>query len=496
MHARHLMPPHDQHLARGGVVTSRLRRVALLTLALLIATTMAAGAAVAHLLPARLARFQIARVAGHPLAAASQVLPAAGQPPGQAVTPGGLTARLSGTLAAPALGAHVAAVVASLSTGQVLLARDGGSPSAPASTAKLATAVAALHELGPGARLSTRVVAGRGRSAIVLVGGGDPTLAAGRPPAADYPQPATLATLAARTARALRAGHHAAVRLGYDDSLYAGPLLAPSWPSSYVATGNISPITSLEVDQGRLTTGGSPQDADVPANFRPRSLTPAADAARAFGSLLASHGIRVRGPVRPAAAPRAAATIARVASPPLAQIVQWMLIESNNVIAENLARQVAIAAGMPATFSGAAAAVSAADQRLGVRGIQLVDGSGLSPDDRITARALVRLVTVAARHADPGLRPVLTGLPVAGFSGTLAPGGSVFDATGRPALGVVRAKTGNLSSVVALAGVAYARNGQLLAFAFMADRVPKNGLSQAGRAIDKLASELAGCGCH
>ncbi len=324
-------------------MTSRLRRVALLTLALLIATTMAAGAAVAHLLPARLARFQIARVAGHPLAAASQVLPAAGQPPGQAVTPGGLTARLSGTLAAPALGAHVAAVVASLSTGQVLLARDGGSPSAPASTAKLATAVAALHELGPGARLSTRVVAGRGRSAIVLVGGGDPTLAAGRPPAADYPQPATLATLAARTARALRAGHHAAVRLGYDDSLYAGPLLAPSWPSSYVATGNISPITSLEVDQGRLTTGGSPQDADVPANFRPRSLTPAADAARAFGSLLASHGIRVRGPVRPAAAPRAAATIARVASPPLAQIVQWMLIESNNVIAENLARQVAIA---------------------------------------------------------------------------------------------------------------------------------------------------------
>ncbi len=125
-----------------------------------------------------------------------------------------------------------------------------------------------------------------------------------------------------------------------------------------------------------------------------------------------------------------------------------------------------------------------------------MDGSGLSPDDRITARALVRLVTVAARHADPGLRPVLTGLPVAGFSGTLAPGGSVFDATGRPALGVVRAKTGNLSSVVALAGVAYARNGQLLAFAFMADHVPKNGLSQAGRAIDKLASELAGCGCH
>jgi D-alanyl-D-alanine carboxypeptidase/D-alanyl-D-alanine-endopeptidase (penicillin-binding protein 4) len=477
-------------------VTSRLRRVAVTILALLIATTMAAGAAVAYLLPARLTLWQIPRVAGHPLAAASRVLPAAGRPAGQAVTPGGLTAQLSGTLGLPSLGPHVAAVVASLSTGQVLFARNAGSPSAPASTAKLATAVAALQVLGPGARLSTRVVAGARRSAIVLVGGGDPTLAAGSPPAADYPQPATLASLAARTARALRARHRRTVRLGYDTSRYAGPLLAPSWPPSYLATGNVSPITSLEVDQGRLTADGSPQDADDPGNFRPRSLTPAADAARAFGSLLAAHGIRVHGQVRPAVAPKGGVSIARVASPPLAQIVQWMLVESNNVIAENLARQVAIATGRPATFTGAAAAVTSADRRLGVRGIQLADGSGLSPADRITPRALVQLVTLAARQHDPGLRPAITGLPVAGFSGTLAPGGSVFGAPGPAALGVVRAKTGNLSSVAALAGLAYAKNGQLLAFAFMADHIPKNGLGQAGSAIDKLATDLAACGCH
>jgi len=477
-------------------VTSRHRRVALLTLALLIATTMASGVAVVHLLPGRLAQWQIPRVAAHPLAAAGPVLPAAGRPQGKAVTPGGLSARLSGTLGLPALGTHVAAVVASLPTGRVLFARDGDSPSAPASTAKLVTAVAALHALGAGARLSTRVVAVRGQSAIVLVGGGDPTLAAGRPPVSDYPQPATLAALAGRTALALRAAHRRTVRLGYDTSLYAGPSLAPTWPPSYLATGNVSPITALEVDQGRLTAGGAPQDANDPGNFRPRSLTPALDAARAFSSLLASHGIRVRGPARPARAPRTGVTIARVASPPVAQIVQWMLIESNNVIAENLARQVAITAGRSATFSGAAAAVMAAGRRLGVRGIQLVDGSGLSPDDRITPRALVQLVSLAARPAQPGLRPAITGLPVAGFTGTLAAGGSVFGAPGPAALGVVRAKTGNLTSVAALAGVAYARNGQLLAFAFMADHVPKNGLSQAGGAIDKLASELAACGCH
>ena len=103
----------------------------------------------------------------------------------------------------------------------------------------------------------------------------------------------------------------------------------------------------------------------------------------------------MHGPVRRTAAPPSGVSIASVASPPLAQIVQWMLIESNNVIAENLARQVAIAAGRPATFTGAAAAVKVADRRLGVHGIRLADGSGLSPADRITPLALVQLIALA-----------------------------------------------------------------------------------------------------
>ena len=104
-----------------------------------------------------------------------------------------------------------------------------------------------------------------------------------------------------------------------------------------------------------------------------------------------------------------------------------MLRESNNVIAENLARQVALREGQPASFSGAAAAVTAAARRLGVPGgIRLVDGSGLSPQDRIAPAALVRLVSLASAGAQGRLRAAITGLPVAGFSGTLAPGGSVF----------------------------------------------------------------------
>jgi D-alanyl-D-alanine carboxypeptidase/D-alanyl-D-alanine-endopeptidase (penicillin-binding protein 4) len=391
----------------------------------------------------------------------------------------------------------VGAVVTDLSTGQVLMARLGTSAFAPASTAKLAVSTAALDVLGPGARFTTKVVAGPTASSIVLVGGGDPTLAAGRPPASDYPQPASLAALATQTARALRAKGIHAVRLSYDTSLYAGPGMAPGWPNAYVTTGNVTPIQSLEVDQGRLTPGGAPQDLDDPGNFRPRTFTPAADAAHAFASLLAAQGINVRGGAGQATAPRHAAQVAAVYSPPLAEIVYQMLTESNNVIAENLARQVAVATGRPASFSGAAAAEIAVLRRLGVRGtVKLDDASGLSPLDRISPDALAQLVRMDAGPGQPNLRPVITGLPVAGFSGTLAPGGSVFPDVGQSGLGLVRAKTGNLETVVSLAGIAQAKDGQLFAFAFMADRLPKAGLGTGASDLTRLATSLAACGCR
>ena len=411
--------------------------------------------------------------------------------------PRALRPRCPALLGSAALGSHVGAVVTDLSSGQVLLSRQGTSGFAPASTAKLAVATAALHVLGPAARFTTRVVAGPTPSSVILVGGGDPTLAAGRPPASQYPQPATLASLAVQTARALRARGVRAVRLGYDTSLFTGPLLAPGWSSGYVTGGDVTPIESLEVDQGRLTTSGAPQDADDPGNLRPRTFTPAADAARAFASFLTGQGIAVRGPAAPQVAPRGGATIAAVSSPPLAQIVAQMLTESNNVIAENLARQVAIASGRPASFSGAAAAETAVLRGLGVRdGIGLVDGSGLSPLDRITPDVLVQLIRLDAASGQPDLRPVITGLPVAGFSGTLGPGGSVFPDLGQAGRGVVRAKTGNLLTVVSLAGIAQARDGQLLAFAFMADQLPAAGLNAGAADLTGLATDLAACGCR
>jgi D-alanyl-D-alanine carboxypeptidase/D-alanyl-D-alanine-endopeptidase (penicillin-binding protein 4) len=465
------------------------------TLAMMSVFTLAAGVAVATLMPARLALWNIPRVAARPAAAASQVLPGA-RSSAPVPTGRGLSAALSGILGSRVLGKQAGAEVVDPGTGRVLFARGASTPIQPASTTKLVTAIAALDVLGPAARFTTRVVSGATPGSIVLVGGGDPTLAAGPAPASDYPQPATLKTLAAATARALRAqGRHSA-RMSYDASLFTGPPLAPGWPAAYVTTGNATAITSLEVDQGRLTRGGAPEDADDPGNFRPRSTDPAAQAAQAFAAFLSADGIRVTGPGGQQKAAAHAAAIASVSSPPLSAIVVWMLRESNNVIAENLARQVALHERRPASFSGAAAAVTATARRLGVAGgIHLVDGSGLSPQDRIAPATLARLVSLASSTRGR-LRAAITGMPVAGFSGTLAPGQSVFSGFTARSRGLVRAKTGNLSSVATLAGLVYDTSGRLLAFAFMTDQVPAAGLGKAADGLDRMASALAGCGCR
>jgi len=464
--------------------------------AALCAVTLAAGLTVARLLPGRLALWRRPGIEAVRPAGAGTVLGAASGMPraGVAATQAGVTAALTPLLSASVFGPQLGVLVKNLSTGKVLYSSDASAGFAPASTNKLATSVAALQVLGPNARFSTTVVTGRTAGSVVLVGGGDPTLAAGRLPASSYPQSATLLDLARQTAQSLRARGERSVTLGYDVSLYQGPDLLPGW-EGYVTSGNVSAITPLEVDQGRVTPSGAP--ADYVSGGGPRAAEPAALAASSFAGFLSADGIRVRGAPGLVTAPAGATRLASVESPPLSQIIQLMLEQSNNVIAENLARHVALATGHQASFSGGAAAVTAVLRSLGVTGeVNLHDGSGLSPSDRIAPAVLVQLVQLAATRSR--LRSILTGLPVEGFSGTLAPGGSVFGLGPPAGFGVVRAKTGNLSTVAALAGTAYAKNGELFAFAIMADQISAapGALVRAATQMVDLAGTLAGCGCR
>ena len=137
-------------------------------------------------------------------------------------------------------------------------------------------------------------------------------------------------------------------------------------------------------------------------------------------------------------------------------------------------------------------------RRLGVAGgISTVDGSGLSPDDRIAPVTLARLVSLAASPRHPQLRSVITGLPVAGFSGTLSVTENRFvTRPSAPADGLVRAKTGTLDNVRALAGLVIDKDRRLLSFAFMVDRVPTATMTLSESVLDRLAAALARCGCR
>ncbi|WP_399217279.1 D-alanyl-D-alanine carboxypeptidase/D-alanyl-D-alanine-endopeptidase [Streptomyces sp. SAJ15] len=390
----------------------------------------------------------------------------------------GLADALEPLLKDPALGPVRTASVLDAATGQQVYGAEADSGTTPASAIKVATGAAALSALGPGHRLTTRVVADPDHpDRVVLVGGGDPTLTARRVDGPDAP--ASLRELADATARTLKRRGIDGIRLDYDTSLYSGPVLHPIGPNE-----NISPVTPLMVDEGRLD-----DSAYGPA---PRAGDPAADAAGIFAEMLADRGVEVREEPARHTAPKNADELAAVRSQPLSALVERMLTTSDNDIAEALARHTAHASGEPASFHGASRAVSARLKRLGVpvAGARFADGSGLDRADRVSARLLAQVLVRAAGREHPELRPVVTGLPVAGFTGTLR-GRWAEDAAGR---GVVRAKSGTLTGVNTLTGTVVDADGRLLVFAFMTTGTTDPQAAQ--RALDRLASAVASCGCR
>ncbi|MFF9068468.1 D-alanyl-D-alanine carboxypeptidase/D-alanyl-D-alanine-endopeptidase [Streptomyces sp. NPDC014891] len=384
--------------------------------------------------------------------------------PAPAAPPADLAARLGPLLADPGLGPLRTASVVDTATGKQLYGAGAATPMTPASTVKIATAAAALSALGPDHRIATTVTATADGRTVTLTGGGDPTLDRLR-----------LTALATATARALTARGHTSVRLTYDTHLYQGPAIHPIGPNE-----NIAPVVALMTDEGRLDGSDS-----GPA---PRTADPAGDTAAAFADLLTRAGVKVTGTPAPGRAP-GTAPLARTLSAPLADLVERTLTHSDNDLAEALARQTALARKKPAGFDGAATAVREELARLGlpVTGARFADGSGLDRRDRVSAALLTGLLTRAADPARPALRPLLTGLPVGGFTGTLA--GRFDTAPATEGAGLVRAKTGTLTGVNTLAGTVVTADGRLLAFAFLAGGTPSP--YEAQPALDRLSAALA-----
>jgi D-alanyl-D-alanine carboxypeptidase/D-alanyl-D-alanine-endopeptidase (penicillin-binding protein 4) len=424
---------------------------------------------------------------------------AAADATGTAPTAAGVTAAITPLLKAGPLGPRVNVSIVDAATGESLFARNPDTMTTPASTTKLLTAAAVLAARGPAHRMATRAVAGTRPGEVVLVGGGDATLSVDAK--GQFPGAARLDKLAAQVKKAL-AGQPP-TKVVVDTSLYRGPLTAAGWDGDVIGGGQVAKIQSLMTNAGRIEPVHNEFGGD------PRFQDPALAAGRAFAKQLGVGTDAVsKGQAPPPAestAPSAAASAAPVAaapgtelgkveSPPLVHVVDWMLEQSDNVLAEALAREVALAAGLEASFTGAAEAMLAKLGELGLTADEAVlsDASGLSRRNKISPTLLTDVLALAASGENPQLSAMFGGLPVAGWSGTLR-SRFVTPAPNRIGQGLVRAKTGTLTGVNTISGQLVTADGRLLVFAIMADATGDSVLAR--QALDKIAAKLVTCGC-
>ena len=351
-------------------------------------------------------------------------------------------------------------------SGEVLFDRKGDRALIPASTAKLATAAAALKTFGTTHRLTT--VTKQSQDTVYLVGGGDTTLT--------RPQ---LRKLARETAKAL--GPTKRVKLVFDDTLFEGPKYGPGWSRSFPNAGVAAPVSALMVGLGKTAPGA-----------RSRVKNPARQAATLFAQGLKAQGVQVES-IKRGSTPSTATELARHQSEHMTGLVGDLLTDSDNDLAESLAHLVGGKVLGDPSFEGGAQATTSILTSAGIdtSGMKLADGSGLSRSNAMAADTLADLLTVVALGKETSWWPISAGLAIAGKTGTLAD--RFTTKSTKAGAGVVRAKTGSLTGVSSLAGLVKDDDGRLLVFALISNKV--SSLYSARETMDKIASQLAECGC-
>jgi D-alanyl-D-alanine carboxypeptidase/D-alanyl-D-alanine-endopeptidase (penicillin-binding protein 4) len=334
-------------------------------------------------------------------------------------------------------------------------------PLAPASNMKIVTAAAAVDLLGADTQLTTRFATdgvptdgSTVRGNLYMVGGGDPLLTTDGYEASMIHgvQPGTDLEVVADQIVDSGVRHITGSVVG-DASRYDDVRTASSWPQRYLTQGQVAPLSALMVDDGWRSTGGPVDD-------------PALHAATVLGDLLVERGVRIDGAPTTGTTPATASTLIEVPSLSVAELVDESLRFSDNTTSELLVKELGVQAGTGGSTEAGVAVMRdwVGSSGLPAEGVSFDDGSGLSPNDRLTCRFLTSVL------ADEGASGVVAnGLAVPGEDGTLD---DRFLA--EPLRSRLRAKTGTLNAVTALSGWVRTDASADLAFALLINTGSRN----------------------
>jgi serine-type D-Ala-D-Ala carboxypeptidase/endopeptidase (penicillin-binding protein 4) len=367
-------------------------------------------------------------------------------------------------------GRQSGALVYDLTAHQPVFALRAAVGRPPASVEKLYTTLALLRMLGSGARLHTAVLGtghlgrhGVWHGNLYLRGAGDPTFGDGgfnRVWEEGYGPTATQLVTQLRDRGIRRVTGKIIGDASLFDSHRGGPStnFAPDIPDF---GGQLSALT---YDHG-ATLG---------------TLSPGAFAARELALASRAAHLRARAAHDTGVTPHRARTLAVVSSPPLSVLLRLMDVRSDDLFAELLTEQLGSRFGTGGSIAAGARVIATAITSYGVHP-RIVDGSGLSRDDRSSPAQVVALLRAAWRTPEGDV--LSASLPVVGVTGTVERIGVHTAAQGN-----CIAKTGTLNNVTNLAGYCHRPGQHHLAFALMIDG-PSN--AQALLLISRMVGAIA-----
>lgn len=400
--------------------------------------------------------------------------------------------------------ANLSIYVRDANSEDVVIALNADRPRSPASTIKVLTTFAALDMLGPAYTWKTRAYA-HGRLAngvltgdLVLVGGGDPYMTAER--WWSFTQGLREIGLAKVTGDVVIDNSYFApinaTRADFDDQPYRtynvlpDALMVNFQTSRFIITpsaqraqpqitvwpmpANLEVRNQVRVGPGKCQGSGRSVRFDTPVDPNVivvsgvvaaacgqyalnRAIMNAPDYAYGtFRTFWTQSGGAIDGGFRLEPLPAESKLIYQFESQPLSEVIRLINKYSNNVMARHLLLTLAAEkSGVPATVDNGRKAIATwlASRDIEIPGFILDNGSGLSREERVTARGLGEVLDVAWHS--PFMPELAASLPLSATDGTLR---SRFRAAGMQ--GRLRLKTGTLDHVTGLAGFVNSASGK------------------------------------